>query len=286
MVSNIYEQVLEEVYPHVKTQGRGVLYKVIQIIHREEQSKSQEETQKICDYLDVKPNANKKEDLKKIDMFLIESTENYHPSLSKGKDILQLLRDGVTEIGTRIGRTTGAYEMAETTKWIILVACILVVLFFSVYKHLDHKEQQKQRERQKRSAQNRSQQQYSPPPPTPASLCLVVPAKIASTLNTNSRLLNASSVREILENTIYFLCATAAEANSYEQDLEFTEEAILPDSQREVYLRIDINDGGRNLLNKTTRYGLKSNLPDKAQFTLQRRVCLQDLSGLEKFNRV
>ena len=280
MVSNIYEQVLNEVYPHVKTQGRGVLYKVIQIIHREEQSKSQEETLKICKYLDIKSNVNKKEDLKKLDIFLRESIENYHPSLSKGKFSLPLISDSVTEIETKIGRITGAYEMVET-KWIIIGACILVGVGVCI-KYL---EEQKKIEREK---QNRNQQQYSPPPPIPASLCLVVPANIASTLETNSRLLNASRVRDILDNTAYFLCTTPEEANLNEQDLEFTEEAeaILPDSQREVYLRIDINEGGENLLNKTSRYGLKSNLSANARFILQKQACLEDLSGLEKFNRV
>ena len=283
MVSNIYEQVLNEVYPHVQGQGRGVLYTAILIIHREDE----EETEKICKNLDIKPDAFIREDLKKLDKLLIESIENYHPSLSKGKGILPLLRDGVKEI-EKIRGKKGADKMVVETKWIIIGACILVGVGVCIaYLQYVEEEQQKQREREKRSAQNRRPQQYSPPPPPiPASLCLVVPAKIASTLNTNSRLLNASSVRDILENTIYFTCTTAAEADSYEQDLEFTEEAILPDSQREVYLRIDIDDVDPNLFDKTTRYGLKSNLPDNAQFTLKRLVCLQDLSGLEKFNRV
>ncbi len=44
-MSNTYiEEVLKAVYPYVKTQERDVLYKVIQIIHREEQSETQEKS--------------------------------------------------------------------------------------------------------------------------------------------------------------------------------------------------------------------------------------------------
>ncbi|NEO57607.1 MAG: hypothetical protein F6K54_33780 [Okeania sp. SIO3B5] len=273
---HIYDRVFEKVYPYVQTQGRGILYKVIQIIHREEKSKSQEETRKICDYLDIKSNANKKEDLKKLDKFLIENIENYHPFVRKGKGFL-------AEIRNWISSNIGDDEMVET-KWIIIGACILVGVGVCI-KYLEE-EKQKQRERERNLDQNRRQQESSPPPsPTPVSLCLIVPASIASTLKTD-RLLNASRVEEIVDHTSYFLCTTSKKAGLYEQDLELTNEDILPDSQREVYIRINLSDGGKNLIDKTTRYALKSNLPDNAEFTLKQLACLKDLSGLQKFNRV
>ncbi|NET44292.1 hypothetical protein [Okeania sp. SIO2B3] len=277
---DIFEQVLKEVHPHVQGQKRGVLYTVITIIHREDKEK----TQTICRCLGINENDHKKQDLKKLDKILIEKIENYHPIVSKNKGFRQQLGDNVKKMKAKIGIKTGDNEMIET-KWIIIGASMLVGVGVCI-KYLDDVKQEKQG-RERRLAQSERQQQYSPPPPPiPASLCLVVPARIASTLETNSGLLNASFVADILEDTVYFLSTTPKKANSSEQYLKLTDEEILPDSQREVYIRINVSEGGRNLIDKTTRYGLKSNLPDNAKFTLEKLACLKDLSGLEKFNRV
>ncbi|MDB9481654.1 hypothetical protein PN476_03380 [Dolichospermum circinale CS-537/05] len=81
---------------------------------------------------------------------------------------------------------------------------------------------------------------------------------------------------------IYFLCTT--DANSTVK-LNTTDDAPLSDSKREVYIKININDG-QNVINKKTRYSLKENLSENVQGYIEELKCLMDLSGLEKFNRI
>lgn len=70
-----------------------------------------------------------------------------------------------------------------------------------------------------------------------------------------------------------------------EQNLEMTDENISPDSIREVYLRININDG-RKIIDQTVRYSLKTDIPSQAKCIIKQLACLKNLSGLQKFNRI
>jgi len=54
---------------------------------------------------------------------------------------------------------------------------------------------------------------------------------------------------------------------------------------REFHIKIRINDG-RNLIDKKRRYYLKENLREDVQGIIEELMCLRDLSGLEKFNRI
>ena len=122
----------------------------------------------------------------------------------------------------------------------------------------------------------------------PLRCVLLFPARIASTLETNSSLLSVNSVKYLIDNTAYFLCTTCKVADSNEQEyLKIAKEKeILPNSQRDVYIRIDINSGGKNLIDKKNRLALKNNLPENAEFALKEVARLKDLSGLEKFIRI
>ena len=53
----------------------------------------------------------------------------------------------------------------------------------------------------------------------------------------------------------------------------------------DLYIRININDG-RNMIDQNMRYYLKDNLPIQAYCTVKKLACLENLSGLEKFNRI
>ncbi len=64
-----------------------------------------------------------------------------------------------------------------------------------------------------------------------------------------------------------------------------TNEEIPPNSNREVYIRIHI-DNGQAMIDKESPYILKRNLPREGQRIVQRYDCLKNLSGLENFNRV
>ena len=278
-----YERVVEEVYPHLEKQERGLLYRAIQIIHGEEKSQTPENTQDICKSLDINANADKKDDVKKAKQFLIGRLEKYYLD-NKDKNLFQkignFLEDREKTTSKKI--QAGDDKMIEI-RLIIIGACTLVG-FIVCRDYLD--KERKKSERKKVISQERKEQPS--PPPIPASLCLVVPARIASTLEINSRLLSVNSVKYLIDNTAYFLCTTCKVADSNEQEyLKIAKEKeILPNSQRDVYIRIDINSGGKNLIDKKNRLALKNNLPENAEFALKEVARLKDLSGLEKFIRI
>ena len=164
-------------------------------------------------------------------------------------------------------------------EWIFVAAAFTFVGLFFYKQTLDKKEQNKI----KPSVQEIKEQPIFSPP-IPADLCLIVPASIATNFISRSNL-KIDELTYLIDNASYFLCTTVKVADSNEQYLKITDESIQLDSRREVYIRININDG-RNLIDKKIPYYLKTNLPLQAQCTVKQLACLENLSGLEKFNRI
>lgn len=253
---DLYDQVYNNIYPQIT--GRGRLYKTIQIIVGEEKSDEQEETKKICDYFGIKPYANKDED----------------------KKIINDLLDGIlknTPINNVIAK---AINQGGNMEWIFVAAAFTFVGLFYYKQTLDKKEQEKI----KPTIAPATQEQPIYQRPIPADLCLVVPASIASNFINRSNL-KVDELIYLIDNASYFLCTSVKVADANEQNLEITDDNISSDSIREVYIRININDG-RNMINQDVRFSLKNNLPSQADCTVKKLACLGNLSGLEKFNRI
>lgn len=251
---NLYDQVCENIS---QITGRGLLYQTIGIIMGEEQLLYREKTSKICDYFGIKPSANKDED----------------------KKIINNLLDGIlknTPINNVIAK---AINQGGNMEWIFVAAAFTFVGLFFYKQTLDKKEQGKIK-----PAVQEIKNQPTSQPLIPADLCLVVPASIASNF-INCLNLKVDDLRNLIDNASYFLCTSVKVADSNEQNLEITDENISPDSIREVYIRININDG-RNMINQDVRYSLRNNLPIQANCTVKKLACLGNLSGLEKFNRI
>lgn len=122
---------------------------------------------------------------------------------------------------------------------------------------------------------------------SPSSLCLVVPALVVENVREND-LISAYDVEKIIDNSLYFLCTKPEDANFIQQNLELTDEDLTTVSeQREIYVKININDG-EEMIGKKVPYILKRNLPSNGQFIVIKLACLKYLSvaGLENFNRV
>lgn len=255
---NLYNQVCNNIYPQIN--GRGRLYKTIQIIVGEEQLLHQEKTKKICGYFGIEPHANKDEDKKIIN------------------DLLDgILRDA--QINNVIAIIAKVINQGVNMEWIFVAAAFTFVGLFLYKQTIDKKEQAKIK-----PAVQEIKEQPIFLPPISASLCLVVPASIASNF-INRSTLKIDELTYLIDNASYFLCTTVEVADSNEQNLEITDENISPDSRREVYIRINMNDG-RNMIDKKIPYYLKTNLPLQAQCTVKKLACLENLSGLEKFNRI
>jgi len=259
---NLYEQVANNVHDQIKGTERGILYKTIQIIVCEKQSPSQEQTRKICDYFGIKYNSDKDEDKKIIDNLL----------------------DAMI-IDNRISKESAKFfvnKLGGVMEWIFIAAAFTFVGLFYYKQNLDKNPLEK---RTPNKAVEGTKEQPSSSLPIPADLCLVVPASIASKFR-NSSNLSVNELTHLIDNASYFLCTTVKVADSNEQNLEImTNEDIPPDSTREVYIRININDG-RNLIDKNIARYLKKDLPPQAQCKLKKIDCLKNLSGLENFNRI
>ncbi|HEY9631577.1 MAG TPA: hypothetical protein V6C84_30160 [Coleofasciculaceae cyanobacterium] len=280
-LKEVYDQILKEVskHPEVQGRGRGLLHKTIQIILGEEDSDVQGNSQEICEQFGITSSADENSDfeiLAKVNEIFIDRFPS--PEGMNSNPIFSQVKSFVTSGSTRISQLFSSKE--KKMEWIILAACTLIGLYYS-RKWLQNAQPNRL------LGGERVRQQPTLPPPIPAALCLIVPAYVVSKLYKDSNL-EVGELIELIDNTSYFLCTNPKEATLNEESLlELTNEDILPDtdSQREVYLRVDINDG-RDLIGKKIPYILKTNLPANAQFIIKKRNCLKDLSGLEKFNRV
>ncbi|MEH1920712.1 hypothetical protein [Nostoc sp.] len=117
------------------------------------------------------------------------------------------------------------------------------------------------------------------------ALHLVVPAFVVNNIREND-LITASDLEKLIDNARYFLCTKSAVSDLIEESLKFTDENILTiHERREIYIRVHIADG-QEMLDKKVPYILKRNLPSHGQGVVRKIACLEDLSGLEKFNRV
>ncbi|MEH2110607.1 hypothetical protein [Nostoc sp.] len=117
------------------------------------------------------------------------------------------------------------------------------------------------------------------------ALHLVVPAFVVNNTKENHSI-TASDIEKLIDNARYFLCTKSAIADLIEESLKFTNENISTIHERsEIYIRINIPDG-QEMLDKKVPYILKRNLPSHGQGVVRKIACLEDLSGLEAFNRV
>jgi len=113
-------------------------------------------------------------------------------------------------------------------------------------------------------------------------LCLIVPAWLVSNL-TPPQTLTREKICDLIDNCAYFRCLPSRDLDSLEQDLQPTSEPILPDSERDVYIRLQIEDG-ENMIDNSSCYGLKKRLPQTGTGKLQKRLLLANLSGRQHFN--
>jgi hypothetical protein len=139
----------------------------------------------------------------------------------------------------------------------------------------------------KSEAEVTENRQIPPKGAAPVALCLVVPASVVENVRENSPI-DVSGIEKLIDNSLYFLCTTPEDANATWERLERTGEDITTLSeQREIYVRININDG-EDMIGKKVPYILKRNLPPNGQGIVTQLDCLKYLSvsGLENFNRI
>lgn len=277
-LKELYQKVFEQVKVHPQIQGcqRGLLYNIILVILKEEELREHEKTDEICAPLGIQPYSRQEADY--------EIIANLIEELFIDRQFLARLIPGIgviTNFSVRFNNfMTYFINREEKMKWFVVAACTLVGVYFCIQYLKGNQERELNQQRQ-----------IEPINPQPvslpqieAALCLVVPASIASDFQKASRI-SVDTVKELIDGASYFLCVSYKNIENTEKYLQTVSEAILPESEREVYVRIKINDG-RDLIGKDTRYRLKMNMPHNAECDIEKVICLSDLSGLEVFNRV
>jgi hypothetical protein len=263
---DLYQQLVQKVGDpnQSHTLETGPLYKTIRIIVGEEKSPLPVKTREICDYFGIKSDSSTEEDKKIVndllDIIFVDNQiiRDIAKSLNKNQNILNF---NIGIIGVHM-------------KWIFIATGLALVGLFT-YNQLSSKQKVQKSELKEAKQEPRDQS------PLPADLYLVIPASVASHLKKDSDL-NFDQLIDIIDSASYFLCTTDGTSTV---KLNTTDEVPLSDSMREFYIKIKINDG-RNLIDKKRRYYLKDNLREDEQGYIEELMCLRDLSGLEKFNRV
>jgi hypothetical protein len=290
-----HDKVFRIVYDEVKYKRFGILFRSLELLLEHDN----QHLERLREILGVKQSASLEDDQKIIDEYL-ELTSEKTASIERfiirvlarsRRHIEIIFREVRTEDNERnsINQQKGKMELDDTIKWIVAGALILVGLY-ACLQFLEKRQTQKSESPTSRTRASRSYQDADPISQdsqiVPVSLCLVVPSHIVadSPEIIPNRSVSEETIERLIDNASYFLCAEHG-VDIYERGLSFLEAELPPDSQREVYVRIAISDGGE-MLGKRVPYALKSNLNPRATFTVQRVFLLRDLSGLDQFNRI
>lgn len=259
-IKKTYAQIFEKIktYPQIQGCNEGRLYNTILIIL----NNNRVETQEICDHFSIKPLA----DLDTAFEIITQMNE-----LSIGKlPIDRIVVNGLTQ--------KNQYFIGEDEKmeWIILAACILIGFYYSrnwlrSSKRRNLNQQEVEATKTLTALSDR----------VTAALCLVVPANVAVSFSADSTI-NTDELTYLIDNASYLRCTHPREADLSENQLAMTDAVIPPNSEREVYVRVEI-DNGQDMIGNTIPYTLKTNLPSHAQCRVKQLACLMNLSGLETF---
>ena len=284
-LKKLCDDIFNEIYPQIKNHKKGVLSAIIYIILEPEHLQAEQ----IHKYFQIENNASLEDDLSisadVIGLFISDPNKNkdwWKEIINDGVvQVKEIAKDARKNIGSRL-------ESNDMKLFQIVVIGCLIVGTVSCLIYL----KKKQGEAGNKSKNNIPSDSFPPPPKVPVSvsvaLCLVVPAAVVRNIGniTKDTKINISDIETLIENASYLLCTNHEDANAIQ--LKLTSEDIRNVSeQREIYIRINIDDGG-DMKGKKVPYILKRNLPSHGQGIVEKLDCLEYLSvsGLEKFNRI
>jgi|LakMenEpi03Aug12_release.lakeMendotaPanAssembly.Ray.scaffolds.fasta_scaffold175135_2 hypothetical protein len=283
LYAKLFEKVKQD--PKVQEFEFGILYKTIQTVLGEEQPP--EKIQEIFKNYRIKPDNLLNDDFEISLKIIFDSHLILWQLLiplyvyENAKEKIDSLQSFVIRFLTPIAEKIPIpnINIKEKKMELIFAAAIIIAAPLLVWKvYLDPKAKQNtiiEEPIQKPTLPSSS--------PGSAELCLIIPASIA---NGVKNVLSSDDLITLIYHASYFLCTDFDTANRNQKELNMAEtEEILPNSNREVYIRIKIDNGG-NMIGQKMPYSLKINLPENVQVTVEKLACLRDLSGLEKFNRV
>ena len=279
-LNDLYTSLFEKLKndPNVQEVENGILYHAIQMVLGEKQP--QEKIQEIFNNYGIKPDNLRNDDLKISLEIILDSNlilwQLIIPFYENFKEKINSLQSWMIPLLTQTAKQIPIpnINIKEKEMELIFAAAIILAAPLVVWKvYLDPK-----------AKRNTLVEEPIQKPTLPSSisssaeLCLIIPASIA---NGVKNVLSKDDLITLIYNASYFLCTDFDTADRNQEKLNMAEtEDILPNSNREVYIRIKIDNGQK------MPYSLKTNLPENVQGTVKKLACLRDLSGLEKFNRV
>ncbi|MDB9449095.1 hypothetical protein [Dolichospermum circinale] len=265
-LKTVYEQVFEEIYPHIKEGKKGVLSTVIYLIVPESATK-------ICSSFGIDSKALLEHDL-------LISFDILSLFVSTPNDKKEQITEQFKEVFKNLLDLSKYVENNDLKLFQIVVIGCLIVGVSACLIYLNKKPSSKNI-----LSGNSSSPQKNP---KPVSLSLVVPASVLGGNIKENYPINIPGIEKLIDNSLYFLCTDSEQADKTQERLELTEENITNVSeQREVYIRINIADA-EEMMGKKVPYILKRNLPANGQGIVRKIACLKYLSvsGLENLNRI
>ncbi|MDB9454493.1 hypothetical protein [Dolichospermum circinale] len=265
-LKTVYEQVFEEIYPHIKEGKKGVLSTVIYLIVPESATK-------ICSSFGIDSKALLEHDL-------LISFDILSLFVSTPNDKKQQITEQFKELFKNLLDLSKYVENNDLKLFQIVVIGCLIVGVSACLVYLNKKPSSKNI-----LSGNSSSPQKNP---KPVSLSLVVPASVLGGNIKKDYPINIPDIEKLIDNSSYFLCTDSEQADKIQERLELTEENITNVSeQREIYIRINIADA-EEMMGKKVPYILKRNLPANGIGVVRELACLKYLSvsGLENFNRI
>ena len=256
-----YQQIFEQVFPHIKSQEVGTLSSVIYLIL---DNKSQ--AQELCQEYDIKKKASLDEDLDLSDDIIYTISINKQKPV-KEFSILKMGGELVKNVSRPLRKSVDNDK--DKMELIVLAAVILIGTYFT----------------QKLLGDSRKQNTIHPvlpSQPIPTAICLAVPASAVYGLTVGKRI-NREKIIELIESAPEFLCIRTEEAE--QQMIDVINQEILQDSQLKFYIRID-RPNGQDIIGAETKYVIKRDIPKDTEGKIIQLGRLRDASVLKSFNRI
>ena len=278
-LKDIYNEVYYKVIREDKDildKKKGVLYSTISLLFDEYYLKDpQDKTAWLCKQLKIQNNSPIKKDLELAITILTSLEQSLIPM---DMPIPKSIPEKGLEVKNRLAQSI--LNDNNILLVIVICACVLVGAYVCL-KYLNRKNSKSARMKgQKASSPDLNIYQPVISSLQPAVLCLIVPGNVASVLPPK---ININQLKDLIDSASYFLCVKKDE--KVEDRLNLTNEPIPTKSQKEVFVKVELSNG-MDLIGKTTRYEIKSNLNESIVCEIQTVKCLKNLSGLESFIRI
>lgn len=250
---------INKIYSQIKSEKRGVLYKVINLLEKDEVK-----AKKVCECFGIETNSYLENDFSIIYDNIVKK---FFDPVRKSFLIDKI---DIWGLSTWLEKSIFTKLEEKTQMEFLIFAAFILLSGFALVKS--------------KSLSQDQQQNISPEKgrAIPTAICLAVPASAVYDL-TEGKLINRERIIQLIESAPEFLCIRKEEAD--EKIIETIVQEISPDSQLKFYIRIDIPNG-QDIIGAETKYVIKRDIPKNKEGQIIQLGRLRDASVLKSFNRI